>query len=165
MALYYFDTSALVKYYVTELGSTWIRQLIDEAEPATRRVHHPIFVTEITRVEVAAGLAAIGRTGRISRSQQDREYRRFTSQLAHRYTIIPMVTNDFEAAAALTQRHPLKAYDAVQLAVALRHYQALVIRGVTLTFVSGDKALVTAAQVEGLLTDNPFDHVLPQDTP
>jgi hypothetical protein len=27
MSLYYFDTSALVKYYVTEPRSTWVRQL------------------------------------------------------------------------------------------------------------------------------------------
>jgi hypothetical protein len=32
-------------------------------------------------------------------------------------------------------------------------------------FVSGDKTLLTAAQAEGLLTDNPFDHVSPSDTP
>jgi hypothetical protein len=32
-------------------------------------------------------------------------------------------------------------------------------------FVSGDDMLIKAAQAEGLLTDNPFDHVSPQDTP
>ena len=158
MALYYFDTSALVKYYVTEPGSIWVRQLIDELDLVTGRRRHSIFVTEITRVEVAAGLAAIRRTGRIRRSQQEREYRRFTSQLAHNYVVIPLATGDFEAAADLTQLHPLKAYDAVQLAVALRHGQTLAGYGFSLIFVSGDNTLVTAARAEGLLTDNPFAH-------
>jgi predicted nucleic acid-binding protein len=35
MAFYYFDASALVKYYVTEPGSMWVRWLIEERETAT----------------------------------------------------------------------------------------------------------------------------------
>lgn len=165
MALYYFDASALVKCYVTEPGSTWICQLIEEVEPETGWMRHFALVAEISRVEVAAGLAAIERVGRIRRSERDREYRRFTSQLTRRYAIIPLVTGDLEAAADLTQRHPLKAYDAVQLAVALRCSRTLATHEFPLTFISGDNTLVTAAQAEGLLTDNPFDHVSPQDTP
>jgi hypothetical protein len=33
MAFYYFDASALVKYYVTEPGSTWVRQEVDYIVP------------------------------------------------------------------------------------------------------------------------------------
>ena len=72
---------------------------------------------------------------------------------------------DFRNAAQLTQRHPLKAYDAVQLAVALRQNRALALVERSLIFVSGDKTLLSAAQAEGLATDNPFDHVSPLDTP
>ena len=118
MACFYFDASALVKYYVTEPGSTWVRQLIEEQDPASGRIRHLIFVAESTRVEVAAGLSVIERLGRISRSERDREYRRFTSQVAGRYAVIPLTTRDLQTAAQLTQHHPLKAYDAVQLAVA-----------------------------------------------
>lgn len=165
MAFYYFDASALVKYYVTEPGSTWVRQLIEEQDPENGQTRHIIFVAEITRVEVAAGLAVIERAGRIKRSERDREYRCFTSQLVHRYTIIPLTTGDLETAAHLTQHHPLKAYDAVQLAVALRYRRVVAAHQHTFTFVSGDHVLLTAAQAEKLPTDNPFDHVSPQDTP
>ena len=113
MALYYFDASALVKYYVTEPGSIWIRQLIDAQDSATGQPHHIILLAEITRVEVAAGLAVIERIGRIRKAARDHAYRRFISQLIHRYAIIPLVAEDFENAAYLTQYHPLKAYDAV----------------------------------------------------
>jgi len=34
-----------------------------------------------------------------------------------------------------------------------------------LTFVSADDTQRAAAQAEGLLTENPFDHVSPLDTP
>jgi predicted nucleic acid-binding protein len=42
MALYYLDASALVKYYVTEPGSTWVRQMIDEQDPLSGQAHHII---------------------------------------------------------------------------------------------------------------------------
>ena len=95
-----------------------------------------------------------------------REYQRFTNHLIHRYAIIPVSTADFVAAADLTQRHPLKAYDAIQLAVALRYAQIL--SGHPFTFVSGDSTLLAAAQTaqaEGLVTENPFDHAIPDESP
>jgi hypothetical protein len=58
MLLYYFDASALVKYYVTEPGSSWVCQIIDEQDPETGRSRHIILIAEITHVETAAGLAA-----------------------------------------------------------------------------------------------------------
>ena len=165
MATYFFDSSALVKYYVIEPGSTWVRELIIERDLDTGKARHVILVAEITRVEVAAGLAVIERVGRIRKSQQRREYDRFIDQLAQRYAIIPISTVAIEEAADLTQHHPLKAYDAVQLAVALRQDRALAAVKRSLVFVSGDKTLSAAAQAEGLVTDNPFDHVSPEDVP
>ena len=163
MAFFYFDVSALVKYYVTEPGSGWVRQLVEERDPETKRNSNVILIAEITRVEVAAGLGVIERVGRIKRSERNREYRRFISQLAHRYAIIPLTTADLETAADLTQDHPLKAYDAVQLAVALRYVRVLAAH--KFAFVSSDNALLIAAQAEGLSADNPFHHVAPDDTP
>jgi len=64
MAMYYFDASALVKYYVPEPGSAWVRQLLDTREPTRAQALHLIIVAEITRVEVAAGLAVVERIGR-----------------------------------------------------------------------------------------------------
>ncbi len=163
MPCYYLDASAVVKYYVTEPGSGWVRRLVEGRDPRTREISYVILVAEITRVEVAAGLAVIERVGRIKRLERDREYRRFTSQLAHRYAIIPLRTIDPETAADLTQRHPLKAYDAVQLAVGLRYRGVLAAR--QLTFISSDNTLVSAARAEGLSTDNPLTHIVPEDTP
>jgi uncharacterized protein len=165
MAFYYFDASALVKYYVTEPGSAWVRQVIDEQDPVSGQAHHLILVAEITRVEVAAGLAVIERVGRIRKTERDRAYRRFMSQIAHRYAVMPLSTDDFAAAAHLTQHHPLKAYDAIQLATALRSHRLLTNHQLALTFVTGDTPLIASAQAEGLLTDNPFDHFSPSDIP
>lgn len=161
MACYYFDTSAVVKYYVTEPGSTWVRQLIEEQYPQNGQAQHVILISEITRVEVAAGLAIIERVGRIRRTEREREYRRFISQLVQRYTVIPVTTETLETAARLTQPYPLKAYDAVQLATALHVRQALADQ--LLTFVCGDRSLLAAAQSEQLTVENPFEHASAQD--
>ena len=37
MTLYYFDASAVVKYYVTEPGSTWVRQLVEERDSQSQQ--------------------------------------------------------------------------------------------------------------------------------
>ena len=138
-----------------------MRQLIEARDAETGQFQHVILIAEITRVEVAAGLAVIARTGRMSRTERDQEYARFMAQLVQRYAIIPLTANNFETASVLTQRHPLKAYDAVQLAVALRYHQILTVH--PLTFVCGDQALVTAAESEGLATTDPFEHVIPEE--
>jgi len=59
----------------------------------------------------------------------------------------------------LLERHPLRAYDAVHLATALRIHRWLVAAGqVGLAFLSADDRLNTAAAAEGLAVDNPNQH-------
>lgn len=166
MAFYYFDASALVKYYILEPGSRWVRALIDASVPGDGARAHRIFISEASITECAAAFAALFRTRRISLRARDGAFRAFMNHLAtHRFIPIPVLTADFHDAAHLTQRHSLKAYDAVQLAVALRGQRALASVPIPLTFVSGDEALLSAAQAEGLPTDTPFRHVAPEDTP
>jgi hypothetical protein len=119
MALYYFDTSALVKYYVTEPGSTWVTSLIDARDPDTALPVHTVFMAAASVTEVSAALSVLHRRGVISRRQRDDAYDHFLADLEERFAIVTMPLQDFYSAADLAQRHPLKAYDAVQLAVAL----------------------------------------------
>ena len=166
MALYYLDASALVKYYIREPGSTWVRALVDALLPDSNLRAHQVLMSEASIAECAAAFAILHRTGRISRKVRDGAFRAFMRHIAGEiFFPIPVQTSDFQLAAHLTQRHPLKAYDAVQLAVALRYARILAAFGFPLTFVSGDATLLAAAQAEGLPTENPFDHIAPEDTP
>ena len=165
MALYYFDTSALVKYYILESGSTWVRELINATDAQRQRPAYAIFMADLSAAEVAAAFAILYRTGRIRRPVWDGAFDQFMDDVNWRYQLVRVGRDDFFDAAILTRRHPLKAYDAVQLAVALRHSRALAAHDLTLTFVSGDNTLLSAAQAERLPTDNPFDHISPHDTP
>lgn len=165
MALYYFDASALVKYYILEPGSTWLRGLVDAMAPDGLSRANRIFISEASITESTAAFAVLHRTQRISRRTRDGVFRACMKDIASGFLgTVPVVTADFHMAVHLTQRHPLKAYDAVQLAVALRHSQALAAYGLPLTFVSGDATLLIAAHAEGLPTDNPFDHASPHES-
>lgn len=48
----------------------------------------------------------------------------------------------------------------MQVATALHLQQVLSEQELRLTFVSGDRQALDAAEVEGLLVENPFDHAM-----
>ena len=74
MNLFYLDASALVKRYVREPGSTWIRTLIDD--PAT-----VILISAISLVEVSAAIAICVRTGKLHPRQGGIAYEEFGDEL------------------------------------------------------------------------------------
>jgi predicted nucleic acid-binding protein len=150
--IYFFDTSALVKYYVTEPGSTWVRTLVDSRSP--------LFLVEITLVEMAAALEILHRVGRLSRRRCDEYWQIFEEDCVRRYQWLPVSRLCIETGATLCRRYPLKGYDAVQVAIALHLQQVLSEQELCLTFVSSDHQALDAAEAEGLLVENPFDHVV-----
>jgi hypothetical protein len=45
---YYLDTSAQVKYYVSEPGTAWIRQLVNTVDPDTGQRANQLFTVAIS---------------------------------------------------------------------------------------------------------------------
>ena len=161
---YYLDTSAQVKYYVSEPGTAWICQLIDATDPDTgRRVNH-LFTTTVTVAEAAAAFAIIARIGRISEQVRDWTFDRYMKTVSADFHLLPVTEHLIDLAAHLTQRYPLKGYDAVQVAAALHLQQTLGPKR-PLNFVAGDKSVLAAAQTEGLAVDNPFWHIAENESP
>ena len=95
MSLYYFDASALVKRYVLEPGSTWVRALIDRVNPDTGERVNTVLIAEVSLVEVAAALAISERTGRIHRWHRDQECDRFLDDADRLYGLLPVFSEDF----------------------------------------------------------------------
>lgn len=59
----------------------------------------------------------------------------------------------------LAERHTLRGYDAVQLATACELNALLVSQQLEqITFICADNALLAAANLEGLLTENPNNY-------
>ena len=150
---YFLDSSALVKRYVIETGTGWVRRL-------TR--HNPstvIYIAHITTVEVTCAIARRRKGRTLTAAKASSLLCRFRQHLAGRYVVIEVTPALLDDAARLGNAHSLRAYDAVQLAVALevnRSHQAGGSGPVTL--VSGDRHLNDAAAAEGLPVDDPNLH-------
>lgn len=82
MALCYFDTSTLVKYYVREPGSTWVTGLVDSHDPDTRLPVHTLFMSGAGIAEVSAALSILYRRGLLSRRQRQDAYDHLASSKA-----------------------------------------------------------------------------------
>lgn len=147
----YFDTSALLKQYVTESGSDWVRAYL-ATSPA-------VFASSLTAVEATCAFARRLREGTLTPILHATVVRAFDYDIAYRYYLLDVVTTTVETARRLATDHALRAYDAVQLATAYLLDQEL--RGSNqdlLTFICADDRLLAVARAEGLLTDNPNHH-------
>ena len=152
-AAYFVDSSALVKRYVLETGTAWVRG-ITRQNPST-----VIYIAHITAVEVTCAVARRRKGKTLTPPRASSILRRFRQHLAARYTVIEVTPDLLDDAMRLGNAHALRAYDAVQLAVALevnRSHQADGFGPVTL--ISADQALNDAATAEGLAVDDPRAH-------
>ncbi len=153
MATLYVDTSALVKRYVAEVGSAWVRRLV--AQP----VQQVIYTATLTEVEVRSALQRLLRERRLDAAQAERLTQRVMQHCTQRYQLIRITRPVVTQAGMLLERHPLRAYDAVQLACALTVRRSMHQRGMPPPlFVAADTALLAAAAAEGLTVDTPLQH-------
>lgn len=138
--IYYLDSSVLVKRFVREQGSPRVREMM--------RGERHLATSALAAVEVRSAVARLEREGRV----EDAAVRRLLARLERTLptmTIIEPRGRTLELAGELVARRPLRAYDAVHLASALR--LALESRSAVM-FACADAALRDAAAAEGLRT-------------
>lgn len=153
MSHYYLDASALVKRYVDEVGSDWLRTMIASDQPSL------VFTSRITIVEVISAFARRAREGSLSSEELAIARDAFRGDCLNEYQIMPPTMTVIDLACSLLERHPLRAYDAIHLATALGAQQFLVAQGYpVLTFLSADDRLNDAATAVGLAVNNPNHH-------
>jgi len=157
MASFYFDSSALVKYYIIESGTVWVRNLIDSRLDGEWA--NSVSTSALTWAEVISAFAKRHRMGEIPPHLYRALTARFLREARLRYGRLRVNDAVIELAVELIQRQPLRAYDAVQLATALILNGALIADKLPpLTFVSADDVLCQAARAEGLPAENPNEH-------
>lgn len=135
--IYFLDASAFVKRYVQEPGTSTVRNLGRRGKLAA---------SALSLVEVPAALHRRARQGDLSVSAARTSAARARADLEQIDLVEPRGAV-LALAAELVDRYPLRAYDAVQLASAVRLLQAT---GLASTFVCADAALAAAARGEGL---------------
>ncbi|GET40034.1 type II toxin-antitoxin system VapC family toxin [Microseira wollei] len=153
MAIYFIDSSALVKRYISETGSTWVLGLFDPA------LSNEVFIAAVTSVEIIAAITRRSRSGSISITDAAATRSQFRSDLLKDYQIIEVTETIINSGMALAESHGLRGYDAIQLAVG-RAVNTLCINNglLPITFVSADNELNAAVIAEGLAIENPNNH-------
>lgn len=160
MAVYFFDTSALLKRYVDEPGSTWVRRVTDP------KSGNKIYITTITGVEVISAIMKNVRSTNspLALTDAQKAIAEFRDDFGQQYAPFPVTDSLVQRAMGLPEKHKLRGYDAVQLSAALiisaqSTQQGIPATGVpSLVLVASDNDLLDAAQAEGLAVDDPRDH-------
>ena len=153
MAIYYMDSSSVVKRYANEVGSAWT---IAITNPSAR---HEIYVARITGVEVVSALTRRSRGGAIEPVDAASAIAQLKSDLQNEYQVLEVTEALVDRAMSLAETHGLRGYDAVQLSAACELHALLSLSELLpLTFVAADQALIAAAASEGLAVDEPNAH-------
>jgi uncharacterized protein len=148
LADYFLDTSAVVKRYVQETGTAWMRTL------AASATGHFIYLARITEVEVTSALARRRGQPGLSVAQARTALGLFRQDFAQDYRIAEITVPLLQRAALLADTHTLRGYDAVQLAAALEVRWQIPL----LILISADADLNAAAIAEGLPVEDPNTH-------
>ena len=107
------DASAVVKRYVNEVGSDWVRA-------ATSPASSPLlFTSRMTLAEVISAFARRLREGSLTAAEFGLARDIFSGDCLKEYQVMPPTVAVVELACILLQRYPLRAYDAMHLATAL----------------------------------------------
>lgn len=140
MALYYLDTSALVKLYVRAPGTEQVLRL------ATGPASNQLGVLALAQVEMRSALRRRECAGEISGTVVIQLLERLQRHLEAVFLRQVMTDATFDVACGLAGRHGLFALDAVQLAgyLALRTSSG----STPAIFVSADRQLFEAAEAE-----------------
>lgn len=153
MPIYYFDSSATVKKYVTETGTGWVLNLFKQPNK------NLVYVAQITGVEVVSAISRRFRAGNLTQKAAQNSIACFKKDFQNRLRILRLTDRVVSEAMRLSEDYGLRGYDAVQLAIALELGNRLTSNNLSsIIFVSADENLNQAAQSKGLSVENPNNH-------
>jgi predicted nucleic acid-binding protein len=149
VTIFFADTSAVAKRYVTEIGSAWVRSWI---EPG---LGHLVVISDLTKVEMVSMLVRRRREGAITGGDFTLLQNAFLLHVDTQYLAISIQQEVLARARHLLDVHTLRSLDAIQLACALK------IAGLfnqPVTVATADQNLLAAARAEGLAAEDPNLH-------
>jgi uncharacterized protein len=151
VAHFYFDSSALVKRYVDEIGTKWVRKICNPNNG------HTIYTCRIGGAEIVAAFYRRVRMRSITERNAQLAVDAFLDHFQNQYQIVEVTPSLVEGAMNLIPNTNLRGYDAVQLAAALSLQRIRDSLGMSLiTFVSADNDLNKLAKKAGLTVTDPL---------
>lgn len=153
MAVYFLDSSAVVKHYQAEVGTAEVDRVLSE-------LNSRHFIALLTVAEVQSAFVGKAREGHISLVELDAVRQQFLDDITQRrFQVVRMNDFHYRAAARLMRQYGpqpsqprLRTLDALQLAVALEVRRQIQLD----SFVSADDDLCSAAEAENLTVFNPI---------
>jgi uncharacterized protein len=139
LALYYLETSALVKLYILETGTDRLLHL------ASNPGEHRLAILALSPIEVRSAVRRRQRAGDIGLTTANLMLDRLQQHVEARFLLQVLNDTVLDGATEMIDRYALRAYDAMQLAGCL----ALKCKGAEPpTFVCADRELREAAGSE-----------------
>ncbi|NMF86273.1 type II toxin-antitoxin system VapC family toxin [Nodosilinea sp. P-1105] len=150
MAVYFLDSSALVKRYIRETGTDWVSSLFSPD------LGNDCFVVAIAGVEIVSAITRRARSGSIKLTDAALACTQFKQDFQATYQVIEITEDIIQVGMSLAETRGLRGYDAVQLAAGCAVNALCLTSGLPpLIFVSADNELNAAASSEGLAVENP----------
>src|SRR5689334_17934891 len=126
----YLDSSALIKRFIEENGSAVVDHIIKR--------HRPISTSRLSYLEIYSCFARLKRQGSLSEKAYKAASQQFEKEFLA-YRTIEVTPELFAIARSLTEKHPLRSLDAIQLASAARLKQ---LAGNLTVFACADRRLL-----------------------
>ena len=142
MALYYLETSALVKLYIREAGTDRMLALAD------RTAENRLATLSLSKIEFRSAVRRRERNGEIPANIATQLLDAFDRHMQIRFLSQPVTETVLDVAAMFIDRHALRAFDAVQLAGYLGLKDSA--GNTPPVFVCSDQTLLAAAKQEGI---------------
>lgn len=153
--MYFVDSSALVKAYVSEGGTPAVDAALD-------RLHGAVYVSSAVILETAAALARMRRTNRIRQKTYARAHDRFLNHCNTRFHVVHPPAAVVNATLGMIDAYRMRSaggFDLLHIATA-EYIQALLPRG-TLALMCCDEGMRTIAEERGFDVFDPLHDPLP----
>ena len=148
MALFYLDTSAIIKRHRVEKGTEILDQLLS-VQP-----HDRFYTSFLSVLELTSAVMRLAKGG-LAENAATEILARFRLDVRDRLRVWPVDDEVMRSAVQVVERHRLRSGDAIHLATAQGIFS--VISGQQAVMVSSDKELLAAATASGLSTLVPED--------
>lgn len=141
--LLFFDTSALVKRYYEETGTSTVDELIED--------NRTVAITSLTIIETVSAFRRKYNRGEIREDAVNALLAAFFTEALDGFIILPMDESIHQFSFGLILEDDLRTLDSLQLSAAL----SLQTTETDVVFVCADSDLVSVAQTRGLETVTP----------